>query len=56
MKYENDDFEKDWDVLLEWGICEQTLRTVCNICGWTVESLEGILYANFGYQGFEQLN
>ena len=47
--------EQAWDRLTELGISDQTLRTVTNINGYDMQSLEDILYSNFGYHSFDQL-
>ena len=52
---ENLTFEKAYDILLELGVSEQTIDTVCNINGHTIEQLENILYATHGYRCFSQL-
>lgn len=44
-----------WDKLLELGVSEATLRTVTNINGYNLTSLEDILYSDFGYRSFEQM-
>ena len=44
-----------WDILLELGVSEATLRTVTNINGYNLTSLEDILYSDFGYRSFDQL-
>ena len=44
-----------WDKLLELGISEQTLQTVTNINGYNETSFNDILYSNFGYRSFDQL-
>lgn len=45
-----------WDTLLEIGVSEQTLRVVTLINGYTVETLEDVLYAYAGYRSFDQLD
>ena len=45
-----------WDYLLESGIAsEETLQVVSNINGYSVETMESILYAVTGYRSFDQL-
>lgn len=52
---ENLTFEQAYDVLIELGVSEETINTVCNINGRTFEQLENILYATHGYRCFSQL-
>lgn len=47
--------ENAWDTLLEMGVSKQTLNIVTSINGYTLETLENVLYAHTGYQSFEQL-
>lgn len=44
-----------WEQLLHMGTEEQTIRTVVAINGWTMQTLNDILYAEHGYQSFDQL-
>ncbi len=44
-----------WDYLLELGVNEDVLKTVTNINGYNIESLNDIIYAKFGYHDLEQL-
>lgn len=44
-----------WDILRDLGICEETLRVVTNINGYSEEIMEEILFSEFGYRSFEQL-
>lgn len=43
-----------WDYLLELGISEQTLRVVTNINGYNLDTLQDVLYSEFGYRDFQQ--
>lgn len=53
MEYTKDQI---WDHLLENNIAsEQTLETVTNINGYTIETLNDILYSATGYRDIEQL-
>lgn len=46
-----------WDYLVDNGITsEETLRVVTNINGYSLETLEDVLYATTGYRSFEQLD
>jgi len=49
--------EEAWDYLLETGIIkdEQTLQVVTNINGYSLKTLEDVLYATEGYRSFDQL-
>lgn len=47
--------DKAWDTLTMLGVHEQTLQIVTNINGYTMETLEDVLYAHTGYRSFDQL-
>ena len=49
--------DEAWDYLLETGIIkdEQTLQVVTNINGYSLETLQDVLYATEGYRSFDQL-
>ncbi len=47
--------EEMWDYLLRLGTSEETLQTVTAINGYNTESMEDILYAQYGYRSFDQL-
>jgi hypothetical protein len=49
------DLNEAWDTLLAQGVSEQTLQIVTSINGYTLETLEDVLYAHTGYRSFEQL-
>ena len=49
------DKNKAYDKLIELGVSEQTLDTVCNINGFTMKTMEDILYAVFGLNDFDQI-
>lgn len=53
----NATLDKDaaWDLLLELGVSEQTLQIVTNIEGYSLETMESVLYAHTGYRAFDQL-
>ena len=40
---------------MDMGVKEQTLQIVTAINGYSVETLEDVLYAHTGYRTFEQL-
>lgn len=46
---------KAWDTLETMGISEQTLQIVTSINGYSLDTLEDILYAATGYNSFDQL-
>lgn len=46
--------DQAWDKLIDLGISEQTLRTVTNINGYNLDTLQDVLYSDFGYRSFEQ--
>ena len=48
--------EKAWEKLEELGVSEQTLQIVTSINGYTLSTLEDILYAHVGYRSFDQLD
>jgi hypothetical protein len=45
-----------WERLIELGISEQALRIVTNINGYNLDTLEDVLYSEYGYRNFEQFN
>jgi hypothetical protein len=48
--------EDAWDYLTENGIAdEETLYLVTNGWGYTLETLETVLYVRTGYRSFDQL-
>jgi hypothetical protein len=50
------DKDQRWDELMEMGVSEETLRIVTNINGYSLETLEDVLYATTGYRSFDQLD
>ena len=49
-------FEEFYDYLVNYEVAtEEEISLVCCINGYTVESLEGILYARLGLRSLEQL-
>lgn len=44
-----------WDRLLEMGTSEETLQVVTSINGYNEETMLDILYAQYGYRNFDQL-
>lgn len=44
-----------WDRLLEMGTSEETLQVVTCINGYSEETMLDILYAQYGYRNFDQL-
>lgn len=44
-----------WDRLLEMGVSEETLRVVTTLNGFSMETLESILFCEFGYRTFDQM-
>ena len=49
------DKNKAWDLLIEQGVSEQTLQIVTSINGYSLDTLEDVLYAHTGYRSFDQL-
>lgn len=48
--------EEAWDYLIDNGIAsEETLRVVTAINGWSLGTLEDVLYATTAYESFDQL-
>ena len=47
--------EEAWDYLIESGLAsEETLQVVTNINGYSLDTLESVLYATAGYHSFDQ--
>lgn len=47
--------EEAWDYLIESGLAsEETLRVVTSINGYSLDTLESVLYALEGYHSFSQ--
>ena len=44
-----------WDKLLDMGTSEEALQLVSKINGYTLETMESVLYAVYGYRSFDQL-
>lgn len=45
-----------WDKIIEYGIAsEETLQVVTSINGYSVETLNDIIYAQTGYRDMKQL-
>lgn len=48
--------EQVWDYLIDNNIAtEETLRTITNINGYNIETLNDVLYSATGYRDIEQL-
>ena len=48
--------DEAWDYLVEMGIAtEAELQLVCNINGFSLESIESVIYARTGLRGMDQL-
>ena len=47
--------EKAWDKLLRLGVNDQTLQIVTRINGYSMETMESVLYAHTGYNCFTQV-
>ena len=44
------DLEKISDIIVDYGVAtEDEIRLVCQINGWTIDSLNDIIYARTGY-------
>lgn len=47
--------EEAWDYLIETGLAsEETLQVVTSINGYSLDTLESVLYATAGYHSFDQ--
>ena len=47
---------KIWDYLIENGIAnEEELQLVTDVAGYSVETLEAVIYSRTGYNDIEQL-
>ncbi len=45
-----------WEYLVETGLAtEEELKLVTNICGYSVETLENVIYSRTALNSFEQL-
>lgn len=48
--------EEAWDYLIEYvGVSESALKLVTNINGYSMDTLESVLYSETGYRNFQQL-
>lgn len=47
--------ELAWESLVNLGVSEETLRIITAINGYSMETMEDVLYAVTGYRTFEQL-
>lgn len=46
---------KIWDKILEYGIAtEETLEVITNINGYSIETLNDVIYCQTGYRTIEQ--
>lgn len=43
-----------WELLIDMGVSEETLRVVTDINGYNYKTLCDILYVVFGYRDFEE--
>lgn len=49
--------EEAWDYLIETGLAtEQTLQIITSINGYSLDTLESVLYATAGYRNFNQMS
>lgn len=51
-----EDKDQLWDILIKHGGSEQTLQIVTSINGYSVETMEDILYAHSGLRSFDQID
>lgn len=47
--------EEMWEILLIFGVDEETLKTITCINGYSKETLQDVLYAKTGYRNFNQI-
>lgn len=47
--------ERAWDTLIDMGTSEEALQLVSKINGYSLETMESVLYAVYGYHSFDQL-
>lgn len=47
--------ELAWESLVNLGVSEETLRIITDINGYSMETMEDVLYAVTGYRTFDQL-
>ena len=47
--------ELAWECLVNLGVSEETLRIITCINGYSMETMESVLYAVTGYRTFDQL-
>lgn len=52
----NKSLDEKWDALMNLGVSEQTLQIVTSINGYSLNTLEDVLYAHTGYRSFDQLD
>lgn len=48
------DVDECWERLLALGVSDQTLHIVADINGYSIGTMEAILYAHAGYESFDQ--
>lgn len=49
--------QEAWDYLIENGLAsEETLQVVTSINGYSLDTLESVLYATAGYHKFSQMD
>ena len=53
--YMNQQIEKLWDLIVNYELAtEQSLQLVTRLNGYTLETMEDVLYALTGYHSYEQ--
>ena len=50
----NENLSYYWDLLIDMGVSEETLRVITDINGYNYKTLCDVLYAVFGYNDFEE--
>lgn len=56
MTYNNNDAARVWDYIIDNGIAtEDELQLVTDINGYSVDTLNDVLYARTGYRNIDQI-
>lgn len=50
-----DEKSQMWDALIEQGVSEQTLQIITSINGYSMDTLNDVLYAATGYRSLDQI-
>lgn len=47
--------DEAWDALIDIGVSKETLRIITFINGYSIDTMNDVLYATAGYRSFDQL-